>query len=365
MLPNETVFVVSVSVGVTMSASKQEDNRRKVEIFRELHPGIGKAKIVKHFVSIGFKRRWVYKTLDSLERGCGSKRKSGSGRPKVKLDNNEKRSLKRALDSKVGLSFNSLAKRYGVSDKTMKRIVVDMNYEVRKQKSAPEVNPGQEQRQRRRLSTLFKGTQDAPFKLDIIMDDESYYPFQPPHPTTYFVKKGETPQDEKRFHRKAKFTQKMMVWLAISQKGPSEPFYMQSKGAMNSAVYITECIEKRLVPYIQKHYPNNEGYIFWPDLATAHYSHQTQARLTELGINFVPKDNNPPNVPQLRPIEKFWAYHKRLVYAHGWRAKSTQGLINRMQKILDEVPDSYWPNLMSSVHSKVRRAAKYGAHSAL
>ena len=46
-------------------------------------------------------------------------------------------------------------------------------------------------------------------------------------------------------------------------------------------------------------------YIFWPDLARCHYFRQTVAWMDE-NVNFVPKEINPPNVPQARPIENFW-----------------------------------------------------------
>jgi hypothetical protein len=36
--------------------------------------------------------------------------------------------------------------------------------------------------------------------------------------------------------------------------------------------------------------------------------------LEELKTEYVPKIENPPNVPQIRPIEKFWANLKKKVY---------------------------------------------------
>ena len=41
--------------------------------------------------------------------------------------------------------------------------------------------------------------------------------------------------------------------------------------AINQEVYLNECIEKRLVPFVQEHYKNGK-YVFWPDLASSHYA---------------------------------------------------------------------------------------------
>ena len=47
---------------------------------------------------------------------------------------------------------------------------------------------------------------------------------------------------------------------------------------------------------------------FWPDLATCHCAGKTLEKLTENGISYVPKDQNPPNCPQIRPIENLFGY---------------------------------------------------------
>jgi hypothetical protein len=36
----------------------------------------------------------------------------------------------------------------------------------------------------------------------------------------------------------------------------------------------------------------------------------------------VPKEDNSPNVPQLRPIEDFWYILKCKVYKNGWEVKN-------------------------------------------
>ena len=49
----------------------------------------------------------------------------------------------------------------------------------------------------------------------------------------------------------------------------------------------------------------------WPDLAKAHYSNIVQQCLTEKNLPFVSRVDNPPNVPQARPIETVWTVLER------------------------------------------------------
>ncbi|RNA10957.1 glucosylceramidase 4 [Brachionus plicatilis] len=63
-------------------------------------------------------------------------------------------------------------------------------------------------------------------------------------------------------------------------------------------------------------YHQNLEYIFWTDLAPAHYSIQSTTWMNE-NVNYVTKDNNPPNVRQSRPIEDFWVCLSEKVYKGG------------------------------------------------
>jgi transposase len=66
--------------------------------------------------------------------------------------------------------------------------------------------------------------------------------------------------------------------------------------------------------------------VFWPDLVSSHYPNATLLEYERLNIKFVPKSSNPPNVPQLRPIENFWAILKRRVYKNGWATDKIENL---------------------------------------
>ena len=132
-----------------------------------------------------------------------------------------------------------------------------------------------------------------------------------------------------KYYDKAKYEAKILVWVAISPAGISSSFILPSKMAINQEVYLEECLKKRLLPFVKK-YHSTGNYVFWPDLASSHYANSVQEWLVESKIPYIPKKMNIANVPEIRPIEDFWAFLKRKVYMNGWEAKN----LDHLKKIL-------------------------------
>ena len=132
-----------------------------------------------------------------------------------------------------------------------------------------------------------------PSKSDvvIILDDESYFPLKhdemPGNDGFYSDNKKNTPFSVK-YKTKQKFALKVIIWLAISKRGHSDVYVKPSDLAINSRVYIDECIRARLVPSINQLHKDDE-ILFWPDLASSHYFIATRACYKEYGINYAPK----------------------------------------------------------------------------
>jgi hypothetical protein len=113
----------------------------------------------------------------------------------------------------------------------------------------------------------------------------------------------ENVENKARFKPKEKFAKKFLVWQAIDECGNvSEPYI--KVGSMKAEKYRTECLEDRLIPFMDEHH-KREDVLFWPYFATIHYQKDVQQWLQSENLNFVSKTDNPPNVPQARPIEKF------------------------------------------------------------
>ena len=100
-----------------------------------------------------------------------------------------------------------------------------------------------------------------------------------------------------------------------------------------------------MLPFIREHH-QDLNYIFWPDLASCHYSKQTVIGWMDENIKFVPKDINPPNVPQARPIENFWWCVAQKVYEGGWEAKMEHQLIRQIKSKMKEFDKNYVESLL-------------------
>ena len=196
------------------------------------------------------------------------------------------------------------------------------------------------------------------------MDDESYFDQNGMDfrgNKYYFTLSDQEVPDEVKFKTKQKYPFKVLVWVAISEKGMSGFMIQKSRGAINSDKYI-DILDQKLIPFISEDHSDGNN-IFWPDLASCHYSSQTQRWLREQKINFLPKDVNPPNVPQLPPIERFWFFLKDKVYTKGWKPQNIDELEAKIIEMMAEFGENECERLMRNVHKKVRKAANEGVLS--
>ena len=136
----------------------------------------------------------------------------------------------------------------------------------------------------------------------VIMDDEKYFTFtndSVPQNSGFYTDNARSCPNNVKYKGKNKFPKKILVWIAISEHGLSEPLIRFSTScSINQYIYKDECLVKRLLPFIKK-YLGDEKYIFWPDLASSHNADSVVRWMNE-NINYVGKDINPPNVPQAR-----------------------------------------------------------------
>lgn len=63
-------------------------------------------------------------------------------------------------------------------------------------------------------------------------------------------------------------------------------------------------------------------------MASCHYAKKVLEWYESEGVDFVPKDYNPPNSPEIRPIEKYWANIEKSLLLSKKRIKS----LDRMRR---------------------------------
>lgn len=136
----------------------------------------------------------------------------------------------------------------------------------------------------------------------------------------------------------------LLVWQSTS-------IYV-CEGTLKSDEYIKECLEKRLLKLYREH---DVPPVFWPDLATIHYSRAAMAWYASSNVDVVPKNMNPPNTPELRNIEKYWALLKREVKKRCSAAENLKSFKEKVSRAAKAIGPSGVQSLMSSVQSRVRK----------
>ena len=192
-----------------------------------------------------------------------------------------------------------------------------------------------------------------------MIDDESYFPFghneMPGNDRFYTKDKSEVPPNV-RYSQKKKFEPKLQVWLAISEEGHSNPFFVPSRGNVNGNVYKKECIMRRLVPFLRQYHEDGD-YVFLARSSVFTLCQGHSFPTSRPKHQFCSKTRQPPNVPQLRPIEKFWGILKSKVCNGGWTARTEHQLKLRIRKCLRELNWEVVQGMMSTVKTNLRKAA--------
>jgi transcriptional regulator with XRE-family HTH domain len=182
--------------------------------------------------------------------------------------------LKTKVDHTHGISQRKLARIFNVSPsyicKTLKK---KTNIRYRKKIKVPKRTDQQKAVLRSKctkLSAIFRGK-------EVVIDDESYFRLSNSdlsgNAGFYTSDTKQTP-DSVKLKRVAKYEQKLLVWVAISPSGMSKHYIVPSGQAVDQTVYIEKCLKARLIPYINS-LQNKGDVIFWPDLASSHYSKNT------------------------------------------------------------------------------------------
>lgn len=279
-----------------------------------------------------------------------------SGRKIGSFNKTTDNKVRKLIDSKRSLSIRDIAKKCGISHTNVQEIKLRHNLKTYKKRRIAKRSQKQQAVAKTRARKLYEQIL-VNFEGCILMDDETYVKLDGatlPGPQFYTKKVGETVDDSISSIPIEKFGEKVLVWQGICSCGKRTSSFF-TKGTVNSEIYINECLKKRVLPFIKKHKGN---ILFWPDLASAHYSKNTLNWYKENNVNFVEKNMNPPNCPFLRPIERYWAQIKGELRKKGKENKDVNQFKNTWNYITKKYSERSVQNLMKSVKSKVRKFAK-------
>lgn len=339
--------------------SEQELRRNRVYEFYNEHKLKGKYFTFQHFQAENIPKSTIYKIIKRADDNSGHQRIIGSGRVAKILTKKRLNELKSMIDHKSGISQRQIARKFGCSQQhiseTLKR---KTTIKYRKKKKIPARTEFQKNEAKKRCGRLY-----LKFLNSIcVMDDESYFTLSNSNVNSnagFYSSNVASTSVNVKYWTKTKFEKKLLVYIAFSEKGISKPFFLPSGLAVNQKVYKEDCLQKILIPFLKEYHSDN-NYLFWPDLASAHYAKSVVEFYEEQKVNFVEKQDNPANLPECRPIEDFWGILKGLVYKRNWSAENINQLKQRIVYCLKNVDINLIQNLARSVTSRLDNVRRNG-----
>lgn len=296
--------------------------------------------------------------FDQTEDETCVQRKPGSGGANKKVTTRKAVQIEMEFNHQTGKSQRKTGEKLKISAMAVNRTLRKSNIKYRKRQGHPEAPADQYSR----LQNLAKNEIRKKTRKVLVMDDESYFTFSgckmPSNAGYYSSDPSLTPRAAKEYPTK-KFESKVMVWCAISSTGISKVFVANKGQTINKDCYQA-ILKSHLIPFIDKKCGGRANCIFWPDLASSHYASDVQTWMGSEGIKFIKRENNPPNCPQLRPIEHFWSILKQLVYANDFQATSREELIKRIKTCLKKIDVEVVKNMMQKVPEKIHLARTDG-----
>lgn len=319
----EVVFFDSTKMEVNQRESREQILSKHLEFPDLSHRQLGKMLNIHHStVSRVLKRFQERLTLDH---GKGAGRKPGPENKKTEGK------VKRMIKANPNVSSRDLAKKIGMSQSYVQNAKKRAGLHTYKVQNFPNRDERQQSTAKTRARKLYEKMLTK--YGCCVMDDETYIKadFKQIPGLEFFTGKSKFDVDDKFKKKKmSKFASKYLIWQAICSCGlRSEPFV--TKGTVNGEIYKSECLEKRLLPFLQQH---DEAPLFWPDLASCHYSKSVLEWYEANSVHFVPKDMNPPNCPELRPVEQYWAIMKRELRKSKKTVKDEKDMLRKWKKKL-------------------------------
>ena len=252
---NKRANTVSLVLIIMSKLLTEREKRAVLQAHYESDPSIGAKGAFRLVKNLNLSRSSVYRIWKKLENGENIDRKSVIKGKSEKMPANKVKKLIKMIDGKKYCSYAKAARKFNISESYVRKICKQHGIKAYKRQKAPKSTPGQEIRQIERLQQLTSTKIKRNARRHIVFDDEAYFGlFDENHTGSMWYHSSDKSkvQPEVKFRLVEKFPTKMMIWLAISKKGMSKPYFHEKKCALVGKTYAEECIKKRLIPFLEK-----------------------------------------------------------------------------------------------------------------
>ena len=293
-------------------------------------------------------RNTVSRVIKQFKERLTVEKRTGCGRKKGYADSEKAKKIVAQFQRKPNISGRKVALKTNCSESFVRKVKKNEGLKSFKVQKVPDRNAKKNEEAKQRAKKL---RHDLINNYECcVMDDETYVLgdfSQLPGVDFYVADTRGNVHEQYKTQKKTKFPKKFLVWQAICSCGKRSSSYVTT-GTINTELYIKECLQKRLLPFIQQHEVST---FFWPDLASCHYSKSAIEWYENNNVVFVPKEANPPNCPELRPIERYWALVKRELkstkkvtdnvknFSQKWKLSSKKIAESTIETLMEGIPD--------------------------
>ena len=180
--------------------------------------------------------------------------------------------LKRLVNHHTGISLRKVSRKFDVHRRTIERELNRMEIQYRKKKKAHSYAPKQLQEVPMRAGRLYRTLISS--DVELIMDEETFFTLINESVSAnrgFYTTKSDVSSAEVTFKRTQRYSAKVMVWIALSEKGISGTFFTKHHQPIYDERYLKHCIKGILLPFINR-YHDPIKVLFWIDLTWSHYA---------------------------------------------------------------------------------------------
>lgn len=293
------------------------------EIFRDLKP-------------LGIKRDFVYRTIRRYNETSSVDDRKRSGRPRSVRTKETVKMVRERIRRNGQRSARKLARELKISRGTMLNILKkDLGCKPYKKRKIHGVSESAKIKRKQRVEEILAWHAGDEF----VFSDEKLFILQqslnPQNDRVWSVSIDNIPESQ-HYVQRYQNASSLMVWGAISKRGKLPLVFIDQGAKINAQYYKTEVLEKVLLPNVQSMY-GSEYFCFQQDGAPSHTARVVQEWCTQNLADFLPKNEWPPNSPDLNPLDYFvWSY--MLSELNKYKITGLSKFKYVIQKIWQEMP---------------------------
>lgn len=338
----------------------------RIQTLRE--QGWGPKRIKKAYPDKGWSLDTV-KTICARIDATGSavERKKGSGRPKSARTNDNVAKVAELICSQedqpgTSKSTREIGTELGISHESVRQIATrDLGLRCFKRVPVQVLTDDTKQKRLARSTALFRRLSVKKTKRVFFTDEKVFY-VSPPVSTqnnpVWSAGRKKDINPARLLVQRAKFSARVMVSAGVCFSGKGRLHFVDEKAKINADYYVRELLPK-LIDDCQTLMP--DGYTFQQDGAPAHTSRQAQDWLQQHTLDFIKKDEWPPNSPDMNPLDFYvWGamLHKYQQFVP--KPQNVAELRGVLQTIWNDLPQESIQNAVLAFRKRLQACSEQG-----